>query len=155
MGIRVTKRGRNRTENELDTMKATAAALIVSCLALAEVASGQVHYLSKLTTLVGRPGFDPPLGSGASEPNDPVDIQVCGNGPKACCVASDINNDMFDLTVDHEDVFEGEDLGECEGFELGNLSYGDDVAITIACEFEYEGDGPFIIANSDTCYFDY
>ena len=49
--------------------------------------------------------------------------QVCGQGqaPTICCVVANIDNDDDNFEEGATDIFTGNDLKECNNFDLGNV----------------------------------
>merc|ERR1712203_116058 len=52
-----------------------------------------------------------------------LSVKVCGQGqaPTICCVVANIDNDDDNFEEGAIDIFTGNDLKECNNFDLGNL----------------------------------
>lgn len=49
-----------------------------------------------------------------------LEVEICGNGPESCCRGTLDNLFTDDFNPGQVSTFEGDGLGDCNGFELGS-----------------------------------
>merc|ERR1712029_175504 len=62
-----------------------------------------------------------------------LSVKICGQGqaPSICCVVANIDNDDDNFEEGATDVFTGNDLKECNNFDLGNVVSPDQFSLVI------------------------
>merc|ERR1712168_1105096 len=73
-------------------------------------------------------------GCGMSTTFSDLDLRICGlrSGLK-CCTAEELDNGVFtdNFQPGVVDSFEGDELGECENFDIGSVSSGADIEMRL------------------------
>ena len=63
--------------------------------------------------------------------------KLCGSGQKQCCVTGSLNHLIDnDFKPGESNIFEGEFIGECDGFDLGD---GSTINLNNAIELFHDG----------------